>query len=66
VDLVMAASKEMSQLMGEQDRQQRNGEGKPAGQREGMAINQSESVYEFIERDRFVVSIGDGELGTRD
>ena len=64
MDVMMAAGEEMSQLVGEQDHQQREGKGQAARERQGVTIDQGESANEFVEGDGLVVVVGDRELGT--
>lgn len=63
MDVMMAAGEEMSQLVGEQDHQQREGKGQAARERQGVTIDQGESANEFVEGDGLVVGVGDRELG---
>jgi hypothetical protein len=66
MDVVMAASEEVSQLMSEQDGQKSESKRQAAGKRQGVLINERESVNELVKGDGFIVRVGDGELGAGD
>jgi len=62
MDVVMAAGKEVCELVHEQDGEKRQSKGQAADKGRRMAIQESESVEEFIEGERFAASVGDREL----
>jgi len=61
---MMAAGKEMRELMHEQDRKQRQGEWQPTRESGWLVIQQREVVQEFFKRQGFAVRVSDRELRT--
>jgi len=60
---MVAASEEMSELVHQQDRKQRQRKWQAAGESGWLVIQQGEVVQEFFKRQGFAVGIGDRELG---
>jgi hypothetical protein len=65
-NVMVAAGEEMAEFVGEQDGEQREGEGEAGGQARGMLIEEFESADKFLDGSGFVLRVGDGELGARD
>ncbi len=60
----MTAGKEMAELMGEQNREQSEGEGQTGGESRGVFVKESEGVEKLVERNSLILSVGDGELSS--
>lgn len=63
--MMVTASKEMSQLMREQDAQQRGRKGKPREQTGRVFVEKGEAAEESADRCGLIVRIGDGKLRSR-
>jgi hypothetical protein len=63
-DVMMTAGKEMAELMGEQNREQSEGEGQTGGESRGVFVKESEGVEKLVERNSLILSVGDGELSS--
>ena len=66
MNVVVAAGEKMAEFVGEQDGQERQGEGESGGEGERLAIDEREGMNEFVPGDGFVVGVGDGEMSAGD
>ncbi len=62
---MIAARKEVAQFVSQQNSEQSGGKGKSHEQTGRILVEERESVKKFVSRNRFVVSVGDGELSAR-
>ena len=64
--MMMAAGKEMAKLVGEQNGEQREGEGQAGGKSCGVSVKKSEGVEELVERNGLILRVGDRKLSSGD
>lgn len=64
-DVMMPASEEVAELVGEENGEQGDSKGKARAKCGGMFVKQGEGANKFVERDSLILGVGDGELGSR-
>jgi len=65
-NVMVAASKEMTELVGEEDGHQGEGEGETGGEAERVFVKKSERAEKFVRREGLVPGISGGELRAGD
>jgi hypothetical protein len=64
--MMIAAGKEMSELVGEENREKSEGKGEAGSEAKRVFVKESERAEEFVERERLILRIGRGELRAGD
>jgi hypothetical protein len=64
--MVVAASEEMAEFVGEENEKKSEGERETGGQAERVLVKESEGAEKFVGGKGLVLSVGGGELGSGD
>ena len=66
VNMMIAAGKEMAELVGEKNGKQSKSKWQACGEAERIFVKKSETAQKFVEREGLILGIGGGELSSGD